>query len=203
MHRLHLALSQDMRDLFLDGVPILDALEIGASTATAARWHNCDQSSISRTYRRASEQLGLNFQKSNGQYQASGNLALLNSLREASQLRRLSSGGKLLQWLIHPELRLLQPLGSLQPAPKPPLACSWPRAQRLIELLTRRIVDLAVIPECLSAELSAMGQACTAVVSLNPNPEPGHPRLAAVLHQDLQQHPCIRQLLEQLGTILH
>ncbi|MBM5799945.1 MAG: hypothetical protein FJ077_03700 [Cyanobacteria bacterium K_DeepCast_35m_m2_023] len=191
-----------MRDLFLDGLPILDALEVGASTAMAARWLNCDQSSISRTYRQASQQLGLNFQKHNGTYNASGNLDLLNSLRQASQLRRLSSQGHLLQWVLHPEVSVLLPLNLLRPWIKAPLACHWPQPFRLVDLLQRRLVDLALIPEALGPELIDQGPVAVMVMPLAADTTATDLRPAAVVHPDLHGHPCIDQVLEELQSLL-
>lgn len=196
MHKLHRELCIAMRDLFLDGLPILDALEIGASTALAARWLNCDQSSISRTYRRASEQLGLNFRKTNGRYNAAGNLALLDSLRQASQLHRLSSGGQLLQWLLHPALALQPFLAALRPAAKPPLSCDWPEPQRLHNLLERRLVDLALLPAGSLGKRDAEASSDLTARRLRGDGPP----LDALLRQDVAQHPAMQQLLEQLGS---
>ncbi|NQW39245.1 MAG: hypothetical protein HQ469_08685, partial [Cyanobacteria bacterium] len=64
-----------MRDVLLDGLPVLDLLEITASTSVVAALTNCDQSSVSRLHRRVSDQLGLDFRKTNGQYRAHANHA--------------------------------------------------------------------------------------------------------------------------------
>lgn len=196
MHTLHGALCPTMRDLFLDGLPILDALEIGASTAVAARWLNCDQSSVSRTYRRTSEQLGLNFCKTNGCYGATGNLALLESLRQASQLRRLSAGGQLLQWLLHPALPLPPLLAALSPSTRPPLRCDWPEPQRLVNLLERRLVDLALLPAGVMDEQGS--GACRALTALRLRGN--GPPLDALLRQDVAGHQTLQQLLEAVAA---
>ena len=65
-----------MRDVLLDGLPVLDLLEITASTSVVAALTNCDQSSVSRLHRRVSDQLGLDFHKTNGQYRAHANHAV-------------------------------------------------------------------------------------------------------------------------------
>ena len=107
-----------MRDVLLDGLPVLDLLEITASTSVVAALTNCDQSSVSRLHRRVSDQLGLDFRKTNGQYRAHANHAVLASLRQASQLLRLGRGR--LQWQ-----------GAV--------------AQRTLELVRERVLDLAVV----------------------------------------------------------
>jgi len=63
-----------MRDILIDGLPILDLLELTSSINTVARRVNCDQSSVSRTYRRVSAALQLGFRKRNGTYRAHANL---------------------------------------------------------------------------------------------------------------------------------
>ena len=94
-----------MRDVLLDGLPVLDLLEITASTSVVAALTNCDQSSVSRLHRRVSDQLGLDFRKTNGHYRAHANHAVLGSLRQASQLLRLGRGQLQLQWQGTPMLR--------------------------------------------------------------------------------------------------
>lgn len=191
MHKLNCAFSTEMRDLFLDGLPTLDALEIGASTAIAAQWLNCDQSSISRIYRRASEQLGLNFQKIDGYYTATDNQLLLQSLRRASQQHRLSSDARSLQWLLHPSLPLQQRAAAL----RLPLHCAWPEPQRLLDLLTRRVIDLAVVPQ--PPRLEALQSSGLVSIALAP-PERRAPGPVAVLLRELQQHGAMQALLAQL-----
>ena len=118
-----------MRDILLDGLPVLDLLEITASTSVVAALTNCDQSSVSRLHRRVSDQLGLDFRKSNGHYRAHANHAVLGSLRQASQLLRLGRGQLQLQWQGTPrDVQALQSIGD-----------------RALELVRERVLDLAVI----------------------------------------------------------
>ena len=118
-----------MRDILLDGLPVLDLLEITASTSVVAALTNCDQSSVSRLHRRVSDQLGLDFRKTNGHYRAHANHAVLGSLRQASQLLRLGRGQLQLQWQGTPrDVQALQSIGD-----------------RALELVRERVLDLAVI----------------------------------------------------------
>lgn len=84
--------SRRMRDTLFDGTPILDLLEITASTTAVAALTRCDQSCVSRLYRHVSDQLGLRFRKTNGDYRAHANQPILRSLRQTSQLLRLAHG---------------------------------------------------------------------------------------------------------------
>ena len=52
-----------MADILLDGLPVLDLLEITPSTSVVARITQRDQSSISRIYRQVSQRLSLDFRK--------------------------------------------------------------------------------------------------------------------------------------------
>ncbi|KRO92641.1 MAG: hypothetical protein ABR96_05855 [cyanobacterium BACL30 MAG-120619-bin27] len=118
-----------MRDILLDGLPVLDLLEITASTSVVAALTNCDQSSVSRLHRRVSDQLGLDFRKTNGHYRAHANHAVLGSLRQASQLLRLGRGQLQLQWQGTPrDVQALQSIGD-----------------RALEMVRERVLDLAVI----------------------------------------------------------
>ena len=118
-----------MRDILLDGLPVLDLLEITASTSVVAALTNCDQSSVSRLHRRVSDQLGLDFRKTNGHYRAHANHAVLGSLRQASQLLRLGRGQLQLQWQGTPrDVQTLQSIGD-----------------RALELVRERVLDLAVV----------------------------------------------------------
>jgi hypothetical protein len=130
-----------MRDIFLDGLPIVDRLEITGSTLEVARWANCDQSSVSRIYRYVSGQLGLEFRKEDGFYRAEQNLDLLTSLRRASQTLRLGQGIRQLQWVGHPwNSQALGQLGTAEPIRR-----SWFSEQRTMALLQSRALDLAVM----------------------------------------------------------
>jgi hypothetical protein len=73
-----------MRDTLFDGIPILDLLEITASTTAVEALTRCDQSCVSRLYRHVSDHLGLRFRKTNGDYRAHANQPILRSLRQTA-----------------------------------------------------------------------------------------------------------------------
>jgi hypothetical protein len=128
-----------MRDILIHGLPVLDLLEITASTSQVATWLNCDQSSVSRLYRHTSNTLGLGFEKCNGTYQAQRNQDVLCSLRQASQLLRLQRGA--LRWVGTPwNCAVLA--AAIAP---PPLPRHWLGEQRTLALLQQHVIDLAVI----------------------------------------------------------
>ncbi|MBM5808303.1 MAG: hypothetical protein FJ051_00540 [Cyanobacteria bacterium M_surface_9_m1_291] len=182
-----------MRDLFLDGLPILDALEVSGSTAATARWINCDQSSVSRAYRKVSAQLDLHFNKDDGAYQAKNNQALLASLRHASQLRRLAAGVERLQWLHHADV----PLPKAALPPPQPLACSWRQEQRSIDLLQRRVLDLALVVQPALPTRAAGGGAIQAI-RIAP-----HHGISALVLDTLSDHASITGLIRRLSALLH
>jgi len=180
-----------MRDIFLDGLPILDCLESGGSTAIAARWIQCDQSSVSRAFRRISAELDLGFCKDDGTYQATSNLELLSHLRQAAQLRRLAQGPKALQWVGHPSLTINSVLlGCRGPMPR-----AWRQEGRTLRLLTSRVLDLALIPA--TAALPASADA-TVVARLE---GPTGSNLSVLVLAQLETHPCLRQLQHQLSGL--
>ena len=127
-----------MRDILIDGVPVLDLLEITGSTSAVASLSRCDQSSVSRLYRHTSDQLGLDFRKSKGQYRAHANQAVLRALRHTAQLLRFAQGCQRLQWLGCPATPHL----GWSPGPLPR---RWRGEGRTLDLLRERVVDLAVI----------------------------------------------------------
>ena len=128
-----------MRDILIDGLPVLDLLEIAPSTSQVASLLNCDQSSVSRLYRHASDTLGLRFQKCNGTYQAQRNQEVLSALRRASQLLRLQRGA--LRWVGNSWNSGV--LGNaIDP---PPLPRHWLGEERTLDLLRQHVIDLAVI----------------------------------------------------------
>jgi len=141
MHTVHGPGLCDVRDIFPEGLRVLDLLEITGSTATTAQWVNCDQSSVSRSYRRVNRELTLGFCKDDGRYRAQHNLPLLRCLREAAQIHRLNQGSQRLQWITHVELPLQQ-LQASQLAPLPPC---WSSEAHTLMLLQQRVLDLAVI----------------------------------------------------------
>lgn len=130
-----------MRDILIDGLPILDLLEVTPSTSNVALLANCDQSSVSRIYRHVSDSLQLGFRKSNGTYRAHSNQELLASLRQATQLLRIQRGPEHLHWVGNwwngPALGQLPDLS--------PLPRRWRGEQRTLDLLESRVLDLAVV----------------------------------------------------------
>ena len=72
-----------MPDILLDGIPVIDLLEITPSTQEVALRIQRDQSSVSRAFRRISAQLDLGFGKDEGIYRATANLELLSHLHLA------------------------------------------------------------------------------------------------------------------------
>ena len=179
-----------MRDIFLDGLPILDCLEVAGSTAIAAGWINCDQSSVSRAFRRISAQLDLGFGKDEGIYRATTNLELLSHLRRAAQLRRLAQGPRALQWVGHPTLTL----DTLLPSYREPMPRCWRHEGRTLRLLAARVLDLAVIPA--AAVLPA--DAGMTVARL-PCPAEDEPTLLVL--PELAAHPCLQHLHQRLGGL--
>ena len=136
-----------MPDLLLDGLPVIDLLEITASTSAVAALTQRDQSSVSRIYRQASSRLGLAFGKDrNGCYRASANQELLHDLRRSSQKLRLRDPSHL-RWIVSPWHQGVGPLPG-QPAEElaPALHLPWSGAARSCALLRQHVLDLAVVP---------------------------------------------------------
>jgi hypothetical protein len=177
-----------MRDILIDGVPVLDLLEITGSTSQAAALSDCDQSSISRLYRHVSDQLGLDFRKSQGRYRAHTNQAVLRSLRQTSQLLRLARGIGHLQWLGHP---------------CSPLPQSWLGEERTMGLLRERVLDLTVIagPDACPPNWTDRTQPFSfgdwVIVDLAHDAEPLDPTAVVLRHDNLEQ-PAMQELISQL-----
>lgn len=130
-----------MRDILMDGLPIVDLLEITPSTSAVAQWSRCDQSSVSRIYRHVSGHLNLDFRKRGGHYRAHRNEGVLLALRQAAQLLRLSQGVGAVRWLGHPgNTSMCTQVGQGQLLPSDGLG-----EERSLELLDRRVIDLAVV----------------------------------------------------------
>lgn len=130
-----------MRDILIDGLPIVDLLETNPSTNEVAQWNRCDQSSVSRIYRHVSRCLDLGFRKAGGIYSAHRNQEVLQALRQAAQLLRLSRGIEHLQWLGHPwNGQALTQMEGSRPLPR-----WWFGERRTLELLQRRVIDVAVV----------------------------------------------------------
>ena len=176
-----------MRDIFPDGIRILDLLEITGSTATTASWITCDQSSVSRIYRRVSDLLALDFCKEGGRYGARNNLELLHCLRQAAQLLRLDQGPQRLQWVSHADVPL-QPdlLSHSGPIPR-----CWNGAEQTLALLQQRVLDLAVLPHQPAAPPAALrGMAV--------RPLRSHAPWRVLLLDELSEHASLQRLIAQL-----
>ena len=176
-----------MPDILLDGLPVLDLLEIAPSTRTVAQLTRRDQSSISRLYRRVSDRLGLQFTKQrDGAYRAEANRPLLRTLRLASQNLRLHQAPFQPRWL-----NAVAGVQVSRPLPAPlPHGCG--DGARVYTLLQERILDLAVVPAApgaspLPAELVEQGL-------------PGDPGGAArlLLRADLAPAPGLHALMAAL-----
>jgi len=198
-----------LADILLDGLPVLDLLEIAPSTSAVAQITQRDQSSISRIYRQVSGRLGLEFRKhANGLYGARSNQSLLQGLRLSSQWLRLQSAPPEPRWLasgsvglenngVHPAL----PAGLLQ-------RCS--DRQRVHQLLLDRVLDLAVIsqtntptplPEALVERplLRSPSGVDVIVVRLDLEQQPAMAALITTLGQAYRQHALHNPQLDWLG----
>lgn len=189
-----------MPDVLLDGLPVIDLLEITPSTDAVARFTQRDQSSVSRIYRQVSLRLGLGFRKrADGGYQAQTNQTLLEQLRCASQTLRLQADPPQPRWILcggnHPTIQQIDP---------PPLPASLhPRdcaEANLTALLQRRLVDLVL-------QLAPAADAASAVVTeASRPPELLRRRLGSaqvLLRRDLQGSPGLSRLLADLESRLH
>jgi len=130
-----------MRDVLLEGLPVLDLLEVLPSTTEVAALIGCDQSSISRIYRYVSERLDLGFNKTDtGEYQASTNRDVLNDLRRVSQRLRLREAQQLRIVGQYWNEALLEPLHLVGP-----LSRQWFGLAPALAMLRARVVDLVVV----------------------------------------------------------
>ena len=198
-----------MADILLDGLPVLDLLEIAPSTSAVAQIIQRDQSSISRIYRQVSGRLGLEFRKhANGLYGAGSNQSLLKGLRLSSQWLRLQSAPPEPRWLAsgsvgldgngaHPAL----PAGLLQ-------RCR--DHQRVYQLLQDRVLDLAVIsqantptplPEALVERplLRSPSGVDVLVLRMDLEQQPAMAALITTLRQAYRQHALHNPQLDWLG----
>ena len=191
MHGVHTSWTGALADLLLEGIPVLDLLEITCSTTAVAQRIQRDQSSVSRIYRHVSQVLNLGFQKrDNGLYQAQSNQPLLASLRLASQQMRLAPKPGCPRWLhtLTEPMDLGGVMGVL-PAAIPLEGCRRP--ERLTGLLQDRLLDLAMLNE------PPVFQAASPLTCL-PLITPTEQQLHAVLRQDLVEAPAIQELLSLL-----
>ena len=198
-----------MADILLDGLPVLDLLEIAPSTSAVAQIIQRDQSSISRIYRQVSGRLGLEFRKhANGLYGAGSNKSLLKGLRLSSQWLRLQSAPPEPRWLASGSLCLdgndanpALPTGLLQ-------RCS--DRQRVHQLLQDRVLDLAVIsqanthpplPDALVERplLSSPSGVEVLVLRLDLEQQPAMASLITTLRQAYRQHALHNPQLDWLG----
>jgi hypothetical protein len=134
-----------MPDILIDGIPVIDLLEITPSTQEVALQIQRDQSSVSRIYRQVSARLGLNFAKQpDGQYRALANHALLQDLRRSSQQLRIHQAPEELRWVGSPWNGAIQARGSDRHPPA--LNRPWFGERRTLALLEQHVLDLAVVP---------------------------------------------------------
>lgn len=198
-----------MADILLDGLPVLDLLEIAPSTSAVAQIIQRDQSSISRIYRQVSGRLGLEFRKhANGLYGARSNQSLLQGLRLSSQWLRLQSAPPEPRWLASGSVGLdgndanpALPAGLLQ-------RCS--DRQRMHQLLMDRVLDLAVIsqantptplPDALVERplLRSPSGVDVIVLRLDLEHQPAMAALITTLRQAYRQHALHNPQLDWLG----
>ncbi len=187
-----------MADILLDGLPVLDLLEIAPSTSVVAQLMQRDQSSISRIYRQVSGRLGLEFRKhSNGLYSAGSNQSLLKGLRLSSQWLRLHSEPIELRWLDSGSLNLES--AAEHPALPAHLLQRCSDRQRVQQLLLERVLDCAVIsrpdtpselPEPLLEQplLRCPSGLDVVVVRRDLAQQPAIAALITTLHQVYRQH---------------
>lgn len=130
-----------VRDILLEGLPLLDYLEVFNSTTDVSSLIGCDQSSVSRVYRYVSERLNLGFAKNeSGFYSASRNLDVLADLRRVSQRLRLNDPKRLRfvgQYWNEALLHSVALVG--------PLSRQWFGLDRVYHMLREQIIDLAVV----------------------------------------------------------
>lgn len=202
-----------MPDLLLDALPVIDLLEITGSTSAVAQLTERDQSSVSRIYRRASDQLGLAFTKTQtGAYQAHANQELLQDLRRSSQRLRLQRPA-CLRWVGSsraPDAVLLA--DGERCARAPALTRRWDDDQRTCMLLRQHVLDLAVVaglkllpPQSLCGALpSAIPLACGSLLAVPLGCAPidgthGPGDVDVIVHRtDLSAEPALMALVEAL-----
>ena len=198
-----------MADILLEGLPVLDLLEIAPSTSAVAQIIQRDQSSISRIYRQVSGRLGLEFRKhANGLYGAGSNQSLLKGLRLSSQWLRLQSAPPEPRWLASGSLCLDGT--SAHPALPAGLLQRCCDLQRVNQLLQERVLDLAVIsqpdrptprPEALVARplLRSPNGVDVIVLRLDLEQQPAMAALITTLRQAYRQHAVHNPQLDWLG----
>ena len=120
-----------------DDLAILDCLELFNSTVVTAEVLGISQSSCSRRYRSFSQQFDLDFDRTDGHYQANKNLDVLHSLRQAAQKRRIRKGQYRFNvgWQVH-SLFVPTESDACQQLSLSPMD-SW----RMTSLLEQRLVD--------------------------------------------------------------
>lgn len=207
-----------MPDLLLDALPVIDLLEITASTTAVAELTQRDQSSVSRIYRQASDKLGLQFAKGpSGHYRAGSNQALLKELRRSSQRLRLTH---------RMELRWLgcswSPALAHGTDACPPLPNRSSCLQRTCDLVRDHLLDLAVLPGRLLLPANAeellprqvVPLACGQLLALplvryrgpllnqhqaRPIATGPHEVEVLVLRRDLQSEPALMELVDAVA----
>jgi hypothetical protein len=179
-------------DILLDGLPVLDLLEITPSTSVVARLTRRDQSSISRIYRQVSQRLGLEFRKhANGVYSAGSNQALLEALRFSSQHLRLQRDPTEPRWLTTGSLKAIPDAAH----PALPEELVGPRDD-LHQLVLKRILDLAVIQRPRGSPAPAPDSPLREHLLVGS--DSGEELL--LLRADLEAHPVIQALIATISS---
>ena len=183
-----------MADILLDGLPVLDLLEITPSTSVVARITQRDQSSISRIYRQVSRRLGLEFRKhTDGRYRAGCNQLLLEGLRLSSQWLRLQSDPAEPRWMACGHAALV--CAAQQPNHPPALIQHGEEVERIEPLLLERVLDLAVRTRPEAAQSTSHPDLMELPLLRHAGGVDG-----LVLRRDLQEQPALQELVAAISS---
>ncbi|MEY3750913.1 MAG: hypothetical protein RLZZ11_108 [Cyanobacteriota bacterium] len=183
-----------MADILLDGLPVLDLLEITPSTSVVARITQRDQSSISRIYRQVSRRLGLEFRKhTDGRYRAGCNQLLLEGLRLSSQWLRLQSDPAEPRWMACGHAALV--CAAQQPNHPPALIHHGEEMERIEPLLLERVLDLAVLTRSEAAQSTSHPDLVELPLLRHAGGVDG-----LVLRRDLQEQPALQELVAAISS---
>jgi hypothetical protein len=130
-----------LRDLLLEGLDVLDYLQVSGSTGFVSSVLSCDQSSVSRIYRFVSSKLDLGFAKQGHlQYAPTKNEDLLLDLRSVAQRLRLRSNSTIrIVGQYWNEALLADMDGCVV------LSRQWFGLEEVLVALRQRLVDVAVV----------------------------------------------------------
>lgn len=190
-----------MPDVLLDGLPVIDLLEITHSTSAVAEITRRDQSTVSRIYRQASERLGLSFCKHrDGLYRAANNQPLLECLRRSSQWLRLNQAPEEPRWLATGRLDLDgADLPGSGPLPQPALDLTSPSPpawdfKHCAGLVRQRLLDLAVSSEPVAQPSQGAGEELRRIPLMRGRSASGW----ILVRRDLEEHPALQSLISAL-----